>query len=126
MLILTAGVAAVFQVLTFGGVVGQADRAFIGRESLFLPSEPVQQVGAGGLGRLEPVGVLSGFGQQRVERGQSRRGPVDLGGDGGEGDTAAEGGLDCVQDAVQGEQQKPSTQITGLARSLGQRISPAA
>jgi membrane-associated phospholipid phosphatase len=55
---LTAGaVTAVFQVLAFGGVMGQADRAFIGRDGLLFPSEPVQQVRTGGSGRLEAGGV---------------------------------------------------------------------
>jgi hypothetical protein len=76
-----------FQVLAFGGVVGQADRAFISRDGLFCSSEPVHQVRAGGFGRLEAAGVVTGFLQQRIERGQSRRGPVDLGGHGGKGDT---------------------------------------
>ena len=61
MLVRTAdAVTAVFQVLAFGGVVGQADRALISRDGLFRSSEPVQQVRAGGLGRLEAAGVLTG------------------------------------------------------------------
>lgn len=63
-LVLTAGaVTAVFQVLALGGVVGQADRAFIRRDGLFFSSEPVQQVRTGGFGRLEAAGVLTGFRQ---------------------------------------------------------------
>ena len=54
-------VAAVFQVLALGGVVGQADRAVIGRDGFFFPPEPVQQVRTGGPGRLEPAGGLTGF-----------------------------------------------------------------
>jgi hypothetical protein len=73
----------VFQVLAFRGVVGQADRAFVSRDGLLRSPEPVQQVRTGRLGRLEAAGLLTGLRQQRVERGQSRRGPVDLGGDGG-------------------------------------------
>src|ERR1700689_919093 len=92
---LAAGaVTAVFQVLAFGGVVGQADRAVIRRDGLLFSAEPVKQVRTGGLGRLEAAGVLAGFRKQRVERGQSRRGPLHLGGDGGKGDSAAERGRD--------------------------------
>ena len=82
--------------------MGQADRAVVSRDGLLFSSEPLEQVRTGGFGRLEPTGVLADFLQQRVERGKSGRGPVDLGGDGGEGDAAAERGRDRVQDAVQG------------------------
>ena len=62
MLVLTAGaVTAVFQVLAFGGVVGQADRAFIRRDGLSFSSEPVQQVRTDRFGRLETAGLLTGF-----------------------------------------------------------------
>src|ERR1022692_4739979 len=64
---LAAGaVTAVFQVLAFGGVVGQADRAFISRDGLLFSSEPVQQVRTGGFGRLEAAGGGHGV---RPDRG---------------------------------------------------------
>ena len=51
-------VTAVLQVLAFGGVVSQIDRAVIGGYGFLAASELVEQVRAGGSGGLEAAGVL--------------------------------------------------------------------
>ncbi len=51
---------AVLQVLAFGGVVGQIDRAVVGGYGFLASSELVEQVRAGGSGRLEAAGMLTG------------------------------------------------------------------
>ncbi len=99
-------VTPVLQVLAFGGVMGQIDRAVVGGYGFPASSELVEQVRAGGSGRLEAAGVLAGVLEQGVERGETGCGALDLGGDGGERDTTAERGCDRVQQAVQGQQRR--------------------
>jgi hypothetical protein len=100
-------VTPVLQVLAFGGVMGQIDRAVVGGYGFLSSSELVEQVRAGGSGGLEAAGVLAGALEQGVERGQAGGGALDLGGDGGERGTAAERRCDRVQQAVQGQQHRP-------------------
>ena len=94
-------VTAVLQVLAFGGVVSQIDRAVEGGCGFLAASELVEQVRARGSGGLEAAGVLAGVLEQGVERGETGCGALDLGGDGGERDAAAERRRDRVQHAVQ-------------------------
>ena len=113
------------QVLAFGRVVGQVDRAVVGGYGFLASSELVEQVRAGGSGRLEAAGVLAGVLEQGVEGGQPGGGALHLGGDGGECDTAAERRRDRVQQAVQGQQRRlvrraglPPGAVHGLDRGL--------
>ena len=65
---------------------------------------------AGARGRPWPAEIGGRAGRlprAGVERGQAGRGPVDFGGDGGEGDAAAERRRDRVQQPVQGQQRRP-------------------
>jgi hypothetical protein len=100
-------VPAIPQVLAFGGVMGQIDRAVVGGYRFLAASEPIEQVGAGGSCRLETAGGRADVFEQVVERGEAGRGALDLGGDGGEGDAAAERRRHRVQHAVQGQQRRP-------------------
>jgi hypothetical protein len=61
----------VLQIPAFGGVVGQIDRAVVGDHGFLASSELVEQVRAGGPGRLEAAGVLSGVLELGVERGET-------------------------------------------------------
>jgi hypothetical protein len=80
----------VSQVLAFGGVMGQVDRAVVGRHGFFVASELVEQVRAGGPGGLEAAGGLAGIAQHGVKRGEAGRGALDLGGDGGKREAGTE------------------------------------
>ena len=95
------------EVLAFGGVVRQVDRAVVGGDGFLAPPEPAEQVRAGGAGGLEAASPLAGFLEQGVERGQAARRAFDLGDDGGEGDAAAERRRGRVQHPVQGQQRRP-------------------
>ena len=95
-------VTAVLQVLALGGVVSQIDRAVVCGYGFLAASEPVEQVRAGGSGGLEAAGLLAGVLEQGVERRETGCGALDLGGDGGERDAAAERRRERVQRAVQG------------------------
>ncbi len=71
-------VTPVLQVLAFGGVVGQIDRAIVGGYGFLASPELVEQVRGGGSGRLEAAGVLAGLLEQGVERGETGCGTLDL------------------------------------------------
>ena len=87
----TAGVGpALLQVLAFGGVVSQVDRAVESGCGFLAVSEPVEQVRADSSGGLEAAGGLTGVLEQGVKGGETGGGALDLGGDGGERDAAAD------------------------------------
>jgi hypothetical protein len=72
-------VTAVFQVLAFGGVVGQADRAFISRDGLLFSPEPVQQMRTGGYswpisGKIEPPSIAFSAGFSHSDTSNSSSG----------------------------------------------------
>ena len=71
------------QVLTFGTVVGQIDRAVVSGYGFLAAPELVEQVCASGPGGLKAACVLVGIVEEGVERGEAGRGALDLGGDGG-------------------------------------------
>jgi hypothetical protein len=81
-------VTAILQVLAFGGVVGQLDRAVIGGHGLLASPELVEQVRPRRPGLLEAAGALTGVPRNGIEGDEPGRGAVDLGGDGCERDTA--------------------------------------
>jgi hypothetical protein len=89
-----------------------------------MVTEPFEEAGPHGPGRLEPSGLITSGAHQFVELGQPGQRALDFGGGDREGDRAAERGRDRVQCAVQVQQCRP-VGSAGLAPGAVHRMAAA-